>query len=82
MLSNIKLKLAEEASSEWLKALERAVKAEKALEEACDFVADITGSCPFDHGSVCSKSEDCDDNAGECFKEYFLELASKEKEQA
>ena len=44
MLSNIKLKLAEEASSEWLKALERAVVAEaqvKELENRIDVLSTV-----------------------------------------
>lgn len=47
----------------------------KALIESTKFIADITGSCPFDHFNY--KGIDCENEclkreSSECWKEYFM----------
>lgn len=55
---------------------DRAERLEQALERACKFVEDATGSCPiglernFDY-DYCE--EHCRNDFAECWKEYFLE---------
>ena len=41
---------------------------------ACKYIEQITGSCPFDmHDYLCSKCEhDCDNDSMECWMEYFI----------
>jgi len=60
---------------------------DEALDKACEFIADRTGSCPLDTldvepwlpaacGDVCNVPPD---SAGPCWKEYFLWVAAKEQ---
>jgi hypothetical protein len=61
----------------WPEAIERAMRAEKALEIACVILADIADNCAFDLSVVCRQNSDCDKDPSKCHQEYFLELASE-----
>ena len=55
---------------------------EAALKLACDFIYDVSGTCPFDQFNTqpvdCKKK--CDDNiAAQCFAAHFINLAKGRK---
>ena len=62
----------------WPEAIERAMRAEKALELACEYIAEIATDCPFDLPYKCPDNKKCNKYPKQCNMEYYLELAREE----
>lgn len=62
----------------WPEAIERAMRAEKALELACEYIAEIATDCPFDLPYKCPDNKKCDKYPKQCNMEYYPELAREE----
>ena len=53
--------------------LDKLEKLEKALDKACELLADYTGSCPREEELVEDLDcDECDNNCKECWKKYFM----------
>ena len=62
-----------ELSCDVSNAMTRNMQLESALRMACKFVADMSGTCPYDMFDFRAKDceAECDDSYAECWRRYF-----------